>query len=498
MYTPFIQIAFTLLYMITVEQQIWQQTQVNADKLAVVSGKDSATYSQLTSRILAAKAYIQSLPDYAEGRTIMLAAGKQIEFLYAYFGAHLAGLTVAPIDAETNPTRFGYIADAINPFCVIGFDKMETDLQKVSLKEFKQLPEVTEITGLTFPQEDQIADILFTTGTTGAPKGVPLTYKNEAAAARMINTYIGNTTDDVELLALPVSHSFGLGRVRCCLTNGQTLHLLGSFVNTKRLFRIMEEEHVTGFTMVPASWKFLQKMSGDQLGNYKDQLKYIEMGSAYFSPDDKRHLASILPNTRVTMHYGLTEASRSAFMEFHDDDAHIATVGKASPYTDIQIFDEKGNMLKQGQEGEICIKGEHVTNGYLNIDANDIFYNGYFRTGDSGTIDADGYITLKARIKELINVGGKKVAPTEVDEQILKIQGVADCACVAAKDPDGVLGEVVKAYIVKSPDSDLTFEQIAQQLTGKLEAYKLPTLYEWIDSIPKTPNGKIQRNLLQA
>ena len=239
-------------------------------------------------------------------------------------------------------------------------------------------------------------------------------------------------------------------------------------------------------------------MSGDRLGDYKNQLRYIEMGSAYFSPEDKRYLAELLPTTRVTMHYGLTEASRSAFMEFHEDKAHISTVGKASPNTDIQVFDENGNMLPPGKEGEICVKGEHVTNGYLNVDNSDIFHNGYFRTGDSGTIDDEGYITLKSRIKELINVGGKKVAPTEVDEQILKIQGVADCACVAIKDPEGVLGEVVKAFIVKEANAELTFDDIANQLTGKLEAYKLPVQYEWIETIPKTANGKIQRNLLQT
>ena len=481
----------------TIEQSIWQQTALHPNKVAVKSGKNEATYSQLTSRILAAKQALMNLPEYKEGRSIVLAAGKQIEFLYVYFGAHLAGLTVAPIDAETNPTRFGYIADAIKPFCVIGFDKMDTDIQKVSLKDFNQLPDVLETTEVSFPNEEAIADILFTTGTTGAPKGVPLTFKNEAAAARNINAYIGNMAEDVELLALPISHSFGLGRVRCCLINGQTIILLGSFVNTKKLFRTIEEEGVAGFTMVPASWKFLQKMSGDKLAEYAHQLKYIEMGSAYFSPEDKRHLAELLPNTRVTMHYGLTEASRSAFMEFHVDEANIATVGKASPYTDIQVFDEKGNMLPQGQEGEICIKGEHVTNGYLNIPADDIFYgDGYFRTGDSGTINEGGYITLKSRIKELINVGGKKVAPTEVDEQIIKIPGVADCACVASKDPEGVLGEVVKAFIVKGSE-DITFEQISEQLMGKLEAYKMPARYEWIDAIPKTANGKIQRNLLQ-
>lgn len=482
----------------TIEQAIWEQASLHPEKIAVKSGKDEVTYSQLTSRILSAKEMLVNLPDYQKGRSIILAAGKQVEFLYVYFGAHLAGLTVAPIDTETNPTRFGYIADAINPFCVIGFDKMDTNIQKISLKDFKQLPEKTNAAEINFPQEDTIADILFTTGTTGAPKGVPLTYKNEAAAARNINTYIKNTTDDVELLALPISHSFGLGRVRCCLVNGQTIILLGSFVYIKKIFRTIEEEKITGFSMVPASWKFLQKMSGEKIAEYAHQLKYIEMGSAYFSPEDKKHLAGLFPNTRVTMHYGLTEASRSAFMEFHEDADNIASVGKASPYTQISTFDENGIMLPNGQEGEICVKGEHVTNGYINTSVNDIFYrDGYFRTGDVGTINAEGYITLKSRIKELINVGGKKVAPTEVDEQLLKIEGIADCACVAAKDPEGVLGEIVKAYIVKSEGSEITFEQIAEQLQGKLESYKLPIQYEWIDVIPKTANGKIQRNLLQ-
>jgi long-chain acyl-CoA synthetase len=198
------------------------------------------------------------------------------------------------------------------------------------------------------------------------------------------------------------------------------------------------------------------------------------------------------------MHYGLTEASRSAFIEFHADSAKLSTVGKASPFTDIQIFDNYGIQINDGQEGEICVKGEHVTLGYINQPKQNAFYGSnrdYFRTGDRGFIDSDGYITLIARIKELINVGGKKVAPTEVDEQLLKIDGVVDCACVAMKDPEGVLGEVVKAYVVRQNDS-ITAESINKQLVGTLESYKLPVKYEWIDTIPRTPNGKIQRNLL--
>ena len=110
---------------------------------------------------------------------------------------------------------------------------------------------------------------------------------------------------------------------------------------------------------------------------------------------------------------------------------------------------------------------------------------------------SDGYIYLKSRIKELINVGGKKVAPVEVDEQILKIPGVVDCACVGVPDPDGVLGEVVKGCVVKDVASNITFAEITAALVGKLESYKIPVVWQWIDAVPKTHNGKVQRNLLK-
>lgn len=480
--------------MITIEESIFKNAKINSEKIAIRNGKESVSYKELWERILWACRFFKAMSDYAEGKKVIIAASKQTEFLYAYFGAHLARLVVLPIDSETNPTRFDYIRSVSDPFLVIGFDKVETDARKISLKEFHVDVDVS-FSEIEFPAMESVADILFTTGTTGDPKGVPLTYENEAAAAMNINSFIGNGKDDVELLALPLSHSFGLGRIRCCLSNGQTLILLGSFVNTKRIFRLMEEENVAGFTMVPSSWKFLQKMSGDQLGNYADRLRYVEMGSAYFSEHDKKELAQLLPNTRVAMHYGLTEASRSTFLEFHSDMKYLGSVGKASPNTEIKIFDENGNCLPADVEGEICIKGKHVMKGYLNVPDEDVFFDGYFRTGDWGYINSEGYVFLKSRKKELINVGGKKVSPQEVEDQLLKIPGVKDCACVAAEDPEGILGEVVKAFIVTDDDS-LSFDSIRKSLSGELESYKIPVVYQLIDVIPRTHNGKIQRGAL--
>lgn len=479
----------------SIEQKIWHWASLLPDKPAVKSGKKSATYLQLCQRILGARDYFVSQLMLKAGDTIVLAAGKQIEFVYAYFGAHLAGLRVVPVDPATNPDRMAFIIKQTGTSLLVGFDNIESSIRQTGLKEFEEL--TSEFAVPSFPEGSQIADILFTTGTTGKPKGVPLTYDNEAAAARNINEFIGNTGNDIELLALPVSHSFGLGRMRCCLSQGETLILLGSFANVKKLYRTIEEEHVSGFTMVPASWRYLKKLTGNKLGDFRNQLRYIEMGSAFFSKEEKDELAGILPHTRVCMHYGLTEASRSTFMEFHQDSSHMDSVGKASPHTDIKILDENGIECDANQEGEICVKGEHVTHGYLDMSVDGSFFGDYFRTGDWGYKTEDGYVYLISRKKELINVGGKKVSPIEVEEQLLKIPGVEDCACIGVPDAEGLLGEVVKAFIVKEKDSNTTFADINDQLSGKLEAYKLPVFYEWIDIIPKTQNGKIQRGLLK-
>jgi len=328
------------------------------------------------------------------------------------------------------------------------------------------------------------------------PKGVALTFANQMAAADNINAFVGNTADDVELLALPISHSFGLGRLRCVFAKGATLVLLGSFASMKKFFGEMERCHVTGFGMVPASWVFIQKMSGDKIGQYAGQLKYIEIGSAFMPLENKQKLMSLLPDTHICMHYGLTEASRSAFISFHDDTAHLMSAGKPSPHTEIAVFSEQGERLGKNEDGEICVKGGHVCSDYWGLPKAEFqkdFFEGYFRTGDWGHMDDDGYIHLISRKKEIINVGGKKVSPIEVEEVLNEMEGIDESACVGVHDD--VLGEVVKAFCVCSKVVD--FEEVKKMMMKKLEVYKIPAYFETIESLPKTQNGKIQRLLLK-
>ena len=479
--------------LLSIEARIAGFAKFQPDKLAVISGKERITYGALWEKILyGADVYAKTL-QLPAGASVVLAADKNVEFIYAYFGAHLAGLRAVPLAADTNMNRLQFIVDTLNAQALIGFRNRELDIAQYGWEIFSAGANEVTAKHVDFPKMNQIADILFTTGTTGEPKGVPLTFANLAAAARNINAFIGNSAADVEVLALPISHSFGLGRLRCSLSMGSTICLLGSFANVKKLFRVMSEEQATIFTMVPASYRYLKKYTGTRLGDFADQLKFIEMGSAFFAPEEKRELAELLPDTRICMHYGLTEASRSAFMEFHADDAHLSSVGKASPFTEIGIFGENGEKLPVDTEGEICVKGDHVTKGYLYRDNIDTFFGDYFRTGDWGSMDEDGYVYLKSRKKELINVGGKKVSPVEVELELKKLSGIADCACVSVPDPNGVLGEVVKAFLVKNSVAKVEFAGITQALQGKLEGYKIPVVYEWIEEIPRTHNGKIQR-----
>lgn len=473
-----------------IEEQIFDKVQNIPDKVALISGDTEITYSQLWDYCLCAAEKLKQDYHLKKGDRVILSAAGNIEFVYAYFGVHIAGGICVPIDPDTNQTRFEYIEKSTTPVCVMG---LLHNVKKETIP-FTDVVNGTSKATYIAPEQSQVADILFTTGTTGAPKGVALSYNNLSAAARNINAFIGNTSSDVELLALPVSHSFGLGRLRCSLSKGATVVMLGTFANVKKFFKEMARCQVTMFAMVPASWGFIKKMSGKYIGKFADQLKFIEIGSSFMPVEDKELLMSLLPNTRICMHYGSTEASRSAFMEFHTYKDNLLSIGKASPNVEIKIFTSQGTPAALGEEGEVCVKGEHVTCSYWNETperfASD-FYDGYFRTGDCGTMDAEGNIYLKSRIKEMINVGGKKVSPMEVEDILNTIPGIKESACIGIPDPGIVLGEVVKAFIVA--DDNLSDEEIMQQLRPQLEVYKLPVEIERINAIPKTGSGKIQR-----
>lgn len=472
---------------------ILRQAMKTPDKIALVEGVKRVSYTQLVSNIEAAACFL-SASGLRRGDHILLSANKETEFVYLYFAAHLMGVVNVVVDSASPRERLDYITGIVNPEILFGsISSTDNRYRCVAFKDVDldnaqggqlDLPELSP---------DDIADVMFTTGTTGKPKGVCLTHANIAGSASNTNAFIGTGPDDVEALALPLSHSFGLGRLRCVLMAGGTLVLVNNFANLKSFFSILETERVTGFGMVPAVWQYIKRLSGNRIARFADQIRYIEIGSASLPQEDKMTLMGLFPNTRLCMHYGLTEASRAMFTEFHTNANCLESVGRpTSSFVDVCVLDDSGNPVADGVDGEICVRGNMVMHTYfLPQDNKDAFHGNWFRTGDWGHRDADGFFFLTGRKKELINVGGEKVSPATIEEAILSL-GIPDCACVAEPDPNGVLGEVPKAYMVHG-NSSLSIDDVKNRLAQLLPAHEIPVLWEWVDKIPRTSSGKIQR-----
>ncbi|MDA1280620.1 MAG: fatty acid--CoA ligase family protein [Chloroflexi bacterium] len=341
---------------------------------------------------------------------------------------------------------------------------------------------------------DDWADVLFTTGSTGEPKGVVLTQRNIAASTRNINRVIPLDPYDREVVTLPLHHSFGLGRVRCCLSAGASIVLTNGYRSPGQVIQTIKTTNATGFATVPAGIAILLRLFGDNLEHLMSSLSYVEIGSSAMPQDHKRDLMRLLPNTRLYMHYGLTEASRSAILDLHENPTHLESVGQPAPNVELAILDDQEAPLTAGQTGRIAVRGEHVSSEYL-----DSLYSAgtggsaeWFITGDIGYLDASNFLYLVGREDDLINVGGEKVAPEEVEWELLKLPGIADAACVAIADKNGVTGQTVRAYVVADGPDRPSGLEIKSSLARSLQLFKVPTSIIWIDAIPRTASGKVQ------
>lgn len=480
----------------SVEYNVFRWAKLTPQKIAIYFKNEQISYTQLASNILKVKHLLLVKHNIKKGEIVFLIADKTPTFIYNYFAIHLCGAIAVMIDSEITSQRFDMIRYRTRPKLIFGTPTKAIPKELVTEMISTENSAIEfSFNEVIFPDLKDKADILFTTGTTGTPKGIYLTNGNIAAAVNNINCFIQNSENDIELLALPISHSFGLGRIRCVLSAGGAIVLTNGFTNIKTFFRLIEEFHVTGLAFVPSAWAYIRKMSGNRIGDFAHQLKYIEIGSEYMSVEDKKQLNELLPNTNICMHYGLTEASRSIFLNFKDDYQNLDTLGKASPNVEVEIVSESGEFLGKNHEGEICIKGDHVTNLYFGLseeEAKEFFCKNYIRTGDYGIKLENGYLKIVGRKKEMINVGGKKVSPIEIEEVLNTIDGITASACVGIPDPNGVLGEVVKAFLVGDALlCDMT--AVKNKITTSLESYKWPVEYFWIEAIPRTESGKIKR-----
>lgn len=468
---------------------------------AIFSESAVLTWGELGTRVRAAAGTLAAM-GVTPGDRVILAASSTPAFVCGYFAVHHLGAVALPVDPRIPAGRLGDIAERTRPRAV--FLARDLDKGPAGSRDVEELGAPSPAPPAGDPvvrAPEDAADVLFTSGTTGRPKGVILSHRAIAAAAHNINAFVGNGPDDREVIPLPLSHSFGLGRLRCQVLAGGTLILVDGFTAAGRLFGAMEEHRATGFSFVPAGLAVLYQTTGDRLGDFADRLRWVEIGSASMPAEHRDRLMRLLPRTRLCMHYGLTEASRSAFVEFHEAGDARDSLGKPTPGVEIRVVDDAGVDRPPGQRGKLVVRGETLMSGYW--EDPDLtaatFLGGWLVTGDVGTRDAEGWLRLEGREKDMINVGGREVSPLEIERILEELPAVAECACVGIPDPQGITGSAVKAFLVAAPGAaPLAPKELAKHLRGRIEPYKLPAAFAWIDSIPRTENGKVQRAKLAA
>jgi long-chain acyl-CoA synthetase len=463
------------------------------NRIALRCSTEAVSYEEFGARILRTAAHLRFL-RVGEGDRVLICGGNTLAIPVLYFAVHALGAVSVPVAPDTPESMLANLAsDSEARLAVVEKPANGMPCPVVSPKTVIAGAAAGEIEPVC--QADGIADLLYTTGTTGRKKGVVLTQANVLAAARNITEFIGTGPDDVEVVPLSLSHSFGLGRLRCMAIAGNTLILETGVGTGATVVKRILDSGATGLAVVPAGFDIIRRMTGDTLGQAREHLRYIEIGSAPMKPETRQWLTNLLPQTRICHHYGLTEASRAAFTEYHGDTHKPGTAGRAAPNVEIVVCDENSRRLPTGETGEIVVRGGMVMREYWKQPelTEKAFCSEGLKTGDIGYVDADGYLFLLGRRGDLINVGGRKVSPDEIEDLLRQIDGVRDAGCVG--EPDELLGECVKAYLVA--DREIRRSEIVAFLRTWVEECKIPQVIERIDSIPRTNSGKIQRQMLR-
>ena len=343
--------------------------------------------------------------------------------------------------------------------------------------------------------EEDIALILHTSGTTSRPKRVPLSHANLMTSARNVAETYQLTTDDVSLCVMPLFHVHGLvASTLATLFTGGTIVVPSKF-NPLSFWSTVRESGATWYSAVPTIHQVLLSRAKGARPAGAEQLRFIRSCSAALAPQTMADLEARF-GVPVLEAYGMTEAAHQmASNPLPPEARKPGSVGRGTA-VEIAILNEAGDILAPSATGEVSIRGANVFGGYEgNPAANaESFSNGWFRTGDQGYLDAGGYLTLVGRIKELINRGGEKISPREIDETLLTHAAVAEA--VSFGIPDRVYGEDVAAAVVLKESA--TAKDLIDHCRSRLAEFKCPKTIYIVETIPRTATGKIQRRNVAA
>jgi amino acid adenylation domain-containing protein len=496
------------------------------DKIALVSRGRRLTYREIDARSNALS-HALARRGVERGDRVVIFADNTVEAVVSFWAGLKAGAVVSMVSPQTKTAKLAYIlADSraaalvtdarLAPIfapAAAGSPHLRAVVVSGAVDEasIAGLPAVRWDAALQ-PEDGaappprrcidvDLAAIVYTSGSTGEPKGVMLTHRNMLAAATSITTYLESVEDDVILGVLPLSFDYGLYQMIMAFRTGARLVLERSFAYPADVLETVVAERVTGFPGVPTMFALLAEMK--DLARYDlRRVRYVTNTAAALPAKHVQALQAIFPGARIFSMYGLTECKRCTYLPPEDLARKPASVGIAIPNTELWLVDEQDQRLGPGRIGQLVIRGATVMRGYWEkpeataerlrpgpLPGEMVLY-----TGDYCQLDADGYLYFVGRMDSMLKVRGEKVAPKEIEVALMEIPGVKEAAVIGV--PDDLLGEAPKAFVVLEAAARLTERDLKRECQSRLEAIMVPKHFQIVPDLPRTTSGKITKKEL--
>lgn len=465
-------------------------------RIALIYRKQTWTFVELHGEVNALTHWLKTQFSVSEGDFVAVLMGNQPDYVFVIHALMRLGAVIVPLNTRLTSDEIAYQLDVSAVKHLIVDDAHQeiytrTGVNLISISDFIRAGNVNDYTKLF--RLDETHSIIFTSGTTGKPKGVELTYSNYFYAATASALRIGTTAEDRWLCVLPLYHVGGLSIVMRSALYGTCIVLHDRF-DVETVSGSISRDDVTLISLVPTMlFRLLDFWNGSPPAH---KLRLILLGGAA-ATQELVHQTQAL-NIPIATTYGLSEACSQVATNTPENTAQKpASVGKAMPFSQIHLLDEQGKAVKQGQIGEIVISGPTVMRGYLNNrEATDktIRDNQLF-TGDLGYFGEDGDLFIVQRRSDLIVTGGENVYPSEVENTLRQHPQIKD-ACVVGI-PNAEWGQIVSAMILPHANAQPDIDEIQQFLRQHLAGYKIPRKIRFVTALPQTASGKIERRTVQ-
>ena len=459
------------------------------DKIAIIDNNSKLTYSELNQGVNDFSSFLNKFP---KNSVISLLFDNTHEFVISYLGTINSGCIAHLMPTGISQKNLMDQISSAKPKLVLSSENHFSKIAEIESKSIEKL-RFSEVRKTNYeerkPNPTDYAYLIYTSGTTSSPKGVPITHSNCVFTTKNIVKTLQYSSNDIDILPLPLSHSFGLGCLHTSLYVGSTL-VLHQSMDIPQILNSIKKHNASTLAAVPPTLSKIVSNNLEDVLNSLSKLRLIITNSMFFPPETIQKLKKILNDGKVATYYGLTEASRSTFMIF-DSNEKIESVGKPSDGISLKLVSNND----KSSIGEIWIKGKNVIERYWNEEYKENFTDGWLKTGDLGRVDDDGYLYILGRVDELINISGEKVYPQEIERAVKVLSGIDDAVAVPMKHE--VFGEVVKLFVKKSIKPDVSKTDILTHCIKNLERFKVPAKIEFVEDFPRTNYGKIKRFMLK-